>query len=126
MLDKILQKYLWYASSKEVKFTCENKRVECTKNALTLCIHICTDTLIGIESLVSETYLAEKKNYNLGIKKYKKVYNFRVYWGRDFEQYTLIALAPPPLSMSFVERTCLKMSAKTGCAVLKVWPMHQF
>ena len=95
MLDKILQKYLWYASSKEVKFTCENKRVECTKNALTLCIHICTDTLIGIESLVSETYLAGKKNYNLGIKKYKKVYNFRVYWGRDFEQYTLIALAPP-------------------------------
>ena len=48
MLDTILQKYLrWYASSKEVKFTCENKRVECTKNALTLCIHyICTDTLI--------------------------------------------------------------------------------
>ena len=65
-------------------------------------IYTCTDNLIGIESLVSETYLAGKKNYNLGIKKYKKVYNFRVYWGRDFEQYTLIALAPPHYNVTCV------------------------
>ena len=62
MLDKILQKYLrWYASSKEVKFTCESKYKERPDNAY---IYICTDNLIGIESLISETYLAGKKNYN--------------------------------------------------------------
>ena len=56
--------------------------VQCTKNALTLCIH----TLIGFEFLVSKTYLqGGKKNDILGIKKYKKVYHFRVYWGRDFD-----------------------------------------
>ena len=66
MLGTILQKYLWYASSKEVKFTCKNVQSLSTKNALTLCIHICTDTLIGIEFLVSKTYLqgGNKNDYH--------------------------------------------------------------